>query len=283
MKTISKLILCTIAMMFGIIALNAETVSIDGINYDINAESQTATVVAGNYTGNVHIVRHITYKSHDILVTSVNSGAFDNTAITSLAVDDSVNIRVLPTGCMQLTSISWPSTEKTISGACNCPLLTQFDIPEGVTNISTGTFRLATGLKSLTLPSTIEKLGIIGSEELSEIVIPSETSNLVFVDGWVLNSDQTILLGGLYKNVMNNSIVIPDGVEEIQCFFSNLNIDNLSLPSGLKQMPSFIDCNINEELRWPEQIPVIDKQYFSGYLKGLIIPATVTDIKEYAF
>lgn len=286
MKTyivISKLLFCAIAMMLGVFVLNAETVAIDGINYSVNAENQTATVVAGDYTGELHIVRHITYKSHDILVTGINSGAFDNTGITSLVIDDSISIRVLPTGCMNLTHISWPSTEKTIAGACNCPLLTQFDIPEGVTNIPTGTFRHATGLKSLTLPSTIERLGIIGSEELSEIVISPENDNLIFVDGWVMNSDQTIIMGGLYSNVMTDSLVFPDGVEEIQCFFSDLNIEHLSLPSGLKKMPSFLNCHINTNVRWPEQITVIDKQYFSGFLKGIIIPASVTEIKEYAF
>ena len=282
-REFSKLVLGFIVMMFSVVALNAETVNIDGINYNINAASQTATVVSGDYTGDIHIVRHITYKSHDIVVTEITSGAFDNTAITSLIVDDSVTIRVLPTGCMQLTHITWPSTATTLSGACNCPLLTQIDIPEGVTNIPTGTFRHATGLKSLTLPSTIERLGILGSEELTEIVISPENDNLVFVDGWVMNADQTILMGGLYSNVMGNSLVFPEGIEEIQCFFSDLSLENLTFPSSLKKMPSFLNCYINTTVRWPEQITVIDKQYFSWYLKGLIIPATVTKIKEYAF
>ena len=275
-------------LLFGCIVLAsltgtfALTVEIDGINYDINAESQTAVVVHGNYSGDVSIMHHITYLSKDITVTKINYGAFDNTQITSLTIDDGVTIDNLPTNCPQLTDITLPSTQEAISGDCNCPKLTSIVIPEGLKTIYNGTFRHATALTSITLPSTITSLGIIGSEEMNEIMLADDATSLMVNGGWVTDATGTVLVGGLYSNVAAGVVIIPDGIEHVQCSFSNLTINHISLPETLKQMPYFWDCNISTIIRWPESITTIDKKYFSGHLKGLVIPPTVTAIREYS-
>ncbi|MBO7609800.1 MAG: leucine-rich repeat protein [Muribaculaceae bacterium] len=283
MKTSRKLLTAALVMI-GLTTISAATVvEVDGINYEIDADNQTAIVKHGNYTGDINIKRHITYHSKDIVVTRIEQDAFRNSSITSLTIEDSVTLSNLPDNCQQLQHIQLPRTQKSLSGECNCPLLTEIEIPEGIEVIGNGTFRKATGLESIYLPSTVQSVGIIGSDKMETIEVSPDNPYITVVNDWVMNNDHTILYGGLYKNLTQGQLIIPEGVEEVKCSFQNITVQQLSLPTSLKKMPYFSQCNINTVVRWPESFPVIDNKYFSGYLKGLIVPASVTAIKEYAF
>ena len=78
MKTKKSIQLLLIALMFLPMVANAFTgaVVIDGINYYINTDNQTAEVRANSYSGNVVIPETVEYGGVTCRVTSIGQSAF---------------------------------------------------------------------------------------------------------------------------------------------------------------------------------------------------------------
>ena len=110
----------------------------NGIRYKIG-ENNTVSVVArnGKYSGDVVIPSQVSYNGSNYDVTSIGSSAFE--------------------GCVDLTSVSIPSSVTTIGGAAfyYCTGLKTVDIPNGVTTIGEGAFSKCGDLTSVTIPGTV--------------------------------------------------------------------------------------------------------------------------------
>ena len=101
-------------------------------------------------------------KINGITVETIGNTAFQNSAVTSVTIPDSV------------TAI--------YSGAfANCSQLTNISIPNSVTYISFSAFRACTSLKSITLPSSLSSISealFFGCSQLTTIHIPVSVTSI---------------------------------------------------------------------------------------------------------
>ncbi len=109
-----------------------------GIRYKIG-ENNTVSVVsrAEKYSGDVVIPSQVSYHGSNYDVTAIGPSAFE--------------------GCVDMTSVTIPSSVTTIGGAAfyYCTGLTTVDIPNGVTTIGEGAFSKCEGLTSVTIPGSV--------------------------------------------------------------------------------------------------------------------------------
>ena len=101
-----KQILFFVCLLLASVSSMAGGVEIDGINYEFNSETKTASVVSGEYSGAVTIPSSVNYNREEFSVTSIGDNAFS--------------------GCNNLTTIT---LGKGIGGIgqgafSNCPNLT---------------------------------------------------------------------------------------------------------------------------------------------------------------
>jgi hypothetical protein len=100
-------------------------------------------------------------------LTSIGAAAFGITLLQSFPGNWPSGIKIIPVGLFQST-----------------PLEGALVIPEGVTEIGDGAFA-STKIRSLTLPSTIKKIGqwaFVGCASLTTVTIPSSVRSITFGD-----------------------------------------------------------------------------------------------------
>ena len=112
------------------------SVNINGINYELDSLSQTASV-AGNFdrdSGVIAIPSSILYGGFSYNVTSIGESVFD--------------------GCEGLTSITIPDSVTSIGeyAFCGCTGLTSITIPNSVTRIGYDAFHGCTHLSIIRIP-----------------------------------------------------------------------------------------------------------------------------------
>ena len=95
-----------------LLPLLASATYINGINYDLDSSTKTATVIQGSYSDNINIYSQVTYSGVTYTVTSIGKDAFSNSDITSVTIPSTVtfiNKRAFG-GCTKLTSVSIPNS-----------------------------------------------------------------------------------------------------------------------------------------------------------------------------
>ena len=148
-QTTFTLLLTMLLSMVGLHAY-ASDIEVDGIYYDFNADSKTATVTFkgedynsynNEYTGAVVIPSEVTYGGEKYSVTSIGENAF------SL--------------CSGLTSITIPNSVTSIGNSAfsGCSGLTSVTIPNSVTSIGEWAFWGCSGLTSVTIPNSVMSIG----------------------------------------------------------------------------------------------------------------------------
>ena len=127
-----------------IVAISTE-VEIDGINYELNAETKQATVIkksSGEYSGSIVIPESVTRESTAYSVTSIGEQAFH--------------------GCSGLTSVTIPNSVTSIGEQAFwfCSGLTSVTIPNSVTSIGFQAFWNCSGLTSVTIGNSVTSIGV---------------------------------------------------------------------------------------------------------------------------
>ena len=125
------------------IAVNADKVEIDGINYELNESDHTASVTSrkNKYTGDIVIPTTVVYKEITYNVSSIGNYAFS--------------------GCPGLTEIIIPNSITDIGASAfqECISLTSITIPNSVTTISAYVFKGCTRLASISIPNSVTLIG----------------------------------------------------------------------------------------------------------------------------
>ena len=235
---ITMLLLVLLSMMD--IKVNASI--IDGINYNINDENKTASVVKssyGRYSGHISIPESIEYNGEQYDVTSIGGSAFS--------------------GCSGLTSLTIPSSVTTIGESAfhGCRGLTSLTIPSSVTSIGMYAFCYCSGLTSLTLPSSVTSIGMYafyGCSGLTSLTIPSSVTSI-----------------GEYafRNCSGlTSLTIPSSVTAIGTAFSGCNgLTSITIPKSVKVIydNSFEDCtSLRDVYCYIESVPTTSASAFQG-------------------
>ena len=182
-----------------------------------------------------------------------------------------------------------------------------------VTKIGDGAFYGCTGLKSVTIPSSVKEIGdwaFWDCTGLTKITVDKNNKNYTSVDGVLFNKDKTIILvypsakGSSYvipssvtyigKNAFNGctglkSVIIPNSVKEIssQAFATCTGLKSVTIPNSVTRISweVFLGCTGLTSATISRSATYIGEGAFNGCtsLKSVTIPNSVTEIGERAF
>ena len=139
---------------------------INGINYNLNAETKQAAVIeksSGKYSGEVVIPESVVYESTAYSVTSIEDHAFSYcSGLTSVTIPNSVTSIVSDafSYCSGLTSVIIGNSVTSIgySAFSGCSGLTSVTIPNSVTSIGDYAFCNCSGLTSVTIGNSVTSI-----------------------------------------------------------------------------------------------------------------------------
>ena len=178
-KTFINICLTLIALCWTM-AIQAQTATVDGINYRLYTDTKTAEVTKSNATGDIVIPEKITVDGVEYSVTSIASSAFqDCKALTSVTMPSVTSIGTNAFNrCSSLASVDMPSVTSIDSYAFDaCSSLASVDMPS-VTSIGAYAFDACSSLASVDMPSviSIERDAFHGCSSLASASMPSVTS-----------------------------------------------------------------------------------------------------------
>lgn len=170
----------TLIVLCWTVAIQAQKVTVDGINYRLYTDAKTASVIASTVTGDIVIPGIITVDGVEYSVTDIGSTAFaDCKALTSVKMPSATSIGGDAfSGCSSLASVAMPLVTRIDYRAFyNCFNLTSVDMPS-VTSIGSGAFQYCYSLTSVDMPSVISIWGsaFYNCTSLTSVVMPSVTS-----------------------------------------------------------------------------------------------------------
>lgn len=255
----------SIFLMLMPLMASAETVEIDGINYNLTAKDKTAVVKSkssGKYTGDVIIPPKITYNDVDYDVTSIGTSAFSYCyGLTSIIIPNSV----FSIGgsafvdCTGIQSVIIPNSVKDIGNNAfsGCKGLTTVELGSGLTSIGNNAFHSCSSLTSITIPNSVTDIGssaFYGCSKLTSITIPSSVTNLG-------NS-----AFALCKTL--TSVELGNGLTSIsdRTFYDCYGLISIAIPNSVTSIgqSAFNDCKSLQSVIIPNSVTNIGSLAFSG-------------------
>lgn len=288
-------------------------------NYEIFGNYDDAEII--KYTGNLSVVR-IPSVIQSFTIRGISNGAFQgNEYINRVIVPSSVThigTRVF-SGCSNLSSISLGGNIKHIGeyAFAGCTSLRSISLGNNLESIDSYAFLNCTSLTSITIPSTVTRIdanAFYGCKNLTSITI-SDSANGIHAQafdntGYYNNtanwSDNVLYIGNHViqaKTSISYDCTIKSGTRAIakKAFYNCSKMKNIILPDSITYMGtdafygcSGLDnlyisdvaawCNINFVNKFSNPSYYAQNLLLNGSIvKELVIPDTVTSIKEYAF
>lgn len=169
------------------------------------------------------------------------------------------------------------------------------------TEISSFSFSDCPGLENISLPITLETIGMYAFKNcnsLRSLSIPNNVSNIGSnaFDGCT-NLTQVALASSL-KSIENStfqdcrnlrSISVPYGIKRIgnMAFSGCRNLKDLNLPNSINSIGSFAfyECSNLDSIAFPEELTILEKYVFSGCtkLKTAVLSKNIATIEDNAF
>ena len=280
-KTFVTIALCLFATLQLMAMRHTETIY--GLNYFIDTDAKEATLLAGDYSGDIKIPSSVTASDWTVCtVVALVEGCFKDSKITSVEIPSTVD--KLPmncfNGCTSLASVEIPSSVSTLGEDCfyNCSSLTSIEIPSSVTELGYACFYRCSSLTSIEIPSSVTTLG--GScfsycSSLTSIEIPSSVTTL----------------GGSCFSYCSSltSIEIPSSVTTLGgfCFDNCSSLTNIEIPSSVTTLGGFCfdNCSSLTNIEIPSSVTEIGEYCFynCSSLTSIEIPSSVTELRDFCF
>ncbi len=303
-------------LILPLIALSSwASVEIDGICYDLNSSSMTATVVSsssGNYNGNIRIPLSVTYGSKTYSVTIIGDNAFkDCSGLTQISIPKSVTSIGASAfyGCTGLTSVTIPNsvtsigyyafkdcsglTSVTIGSSVtsignyafwDCTGLTSITIPNSVTSIGYYAFKDCSGLTSITIPNSVTSIGDYAFDDCKRLTKVTLNSNAVASKKYTTSSKISSIFGSQVKEY-----IIGESVTSIgdYAFYNCTGLTSITIPNSVTSIGdyAFYCCYSLKSITIPNSVTSIGDYAFRGCtgLTSVTIGSSVTSIGENAF
>ena len=262
-------------------------------------------------------------------VISIGSYAFANTSIRSITIPENVSFttsdQYIFADCLMLSKVTFLSQSSVMPPYMflNCVSLDEleiprsitylggsfiagtaierFNVPSGVTEISTHTFNGCTKLKEINLPNdirTIQYGAFANCTSLEELILPESLETIEFEAFKNCTSLKTVIFPSNLKNIdysaFENCVALKnvelyEGIEKIEykVFMGCTSLEKVILPSSLKIIgfSAFEGCTSLVCVELPANIEKILKRTFFGCssLKEITLPDTVNSIGYSAF
>ena len=276
--------------------------NIDGVYYDLNASTRTATVVSGAYTGAVVIPDKVTYNNREYTVTSIAAQAFSGKAVTSVVIPaavtsigskafyncTSLNSVTIADGCQVINSMAFygcsalaritiPSSVERIEeqAFANCTVLADVTLSEGLTYIGDYAFGALQKLKSITIPSTVQDMGtasFYNCRQLAKIVWNAKhcsdftyAKNAPFSSYCYYDNGYDTYSGHRYDYVIYDDMQYYNDYKQYGLGKGNTWTTSITFGDEVEHIPAYLCYN------------------FKGELRNLTIPDNVKTIGDYAF
>ena len=287
-----KLFTLFLALVASVSAIYASDTQVDGVYYDFNSSTKTATVTYrgsnymsydNEYSGSVVIPSSVTYNGTTYSVTSIGEWAFGY--------------------CSSLTSVTIPNSVTSIGSSAFywCSSLTSITIGSSVTNIGGYAFSGCSSLTSVTIPNSVTSVGhdaFEGCTNLSSVVLTAssieefciERGNAILCVAGVTCKRKIQINGTEVTN-----ITIPNSVTSIgyEAFAYCSSITSVTIPNSVTSIGvnAFYDCSgltsvtINSDA-------IMNKSYsndsnirniFGSQVTEYIIGNDVKSISDYVF
>ncbi len=277
-----RLLCLTLLLTCSPSVLSAQTVTVDGIFYEISGGS--AYVAENeNASGAVNIRASVTYNGVDYPVTAIGDSAFHGCrGLTEITLPESLTTigNYAFVGCSGLMEITLPESLTTIGyyAFWVCDGLAEITLPESLTTIGGSAFRNCAGLTEITLPESITSIdyGTFGGcSSLTEITLP-ESITTIGDDAFSGCSSLT-------------EITLPESITTIgdHAFSGCSSLTEITLPGSLTTIENyaFSGCSSLAEITLPESITTIGGYAFSrcSGLTEITLPGSLTTIGDHAF
>ena len=250
----------TAFLVFGTVTVPANAAEVittfDGVTYTADNTNVSAGATATDYNPAsgpaVTIPSFVTIGGTEYFVTTIGDFAFENNALTTLTLPDTVTtIGYAAFANNFLTSVTLPNTLTTIGdSAFYGNDITSVTLPDTLITIDGGAF-YDNALASVTLPNTLTTIGdgAFAFNDLTSVTLPDTLT--------------TIGDGAFFANALS-SVTLPNTVTTIGDFaFSSNGLASVTLPNTL--------------------ITIGDYAFSSNDLTSVTLPNTLTTIGDYAF
>ena len=310
-----KQLLLFFLMMLPLVA-SADPVIIDGIGYNLTAETKQAEVLGViEYSSSVVIPEKVTYESVEYSVTSIGDRAFKMRGITSVTIPNSVTSIGEQAFylCESLTSITIPNSVTNISREAflDCSNLTSVNIPNSLVTIKRGTFKRCRQLTSIIIPNSVKSIWEDAFDScvgLTSLTIPNSVTSIdsqafkgcsgltsITVEEGNSEYDSRDNCNAIIETSTNQLILgcqntkIPNSVTSIgeRAFDSCSGLTSITIPNSVTTIEwyAFDHCSGLTSLTIPNSVTSIGYNAFSNCfnLTSVTIPNSVTSIKSFAF
>jgi len=299
MKQKLLLLLMTVAMSVYVHA-NIVRTTIDNIQYDIDMDSNSATVSGGSGV-NIIIPKRIGYNDKFYTVYGIGREAFmSHKDLESVVLPNSI-VAIGESAfawCTSLVGVVIPKSMKTIqrSAFAHCTSLKSITLPVNIT-LQDGAFG-STGLTSIALPAnaTIGESAFANCTSLQSVEIPNNINSIgegIFQDCTGLTSakvDFPTTGKCTFKGCTNlETVTLTERVHKIEnlAFYKCSALTSISFTENLESIgeQSFSLCTALTSFSIPDNVVSLGKWVFDGCssLQSVVIGKGVEAVQEYAF
>ena len=296
-----KSILLLFAALLPFVASAQTKVEIDGIWYNLTAETREAEVTFKGddpfqsmwYSGSITIPATVTYDGVAYSVTSIGKDAFFIcTSLTAITLPEGVTSigKHAFSSCTSLTSITLPEGVTSIGDYAfqYCSSLTAITIPESVTSIGVCAFSSCSSLTAITLPEGVTSIGSSAFEGCSGLtaIVVAEGNEVYDSRGdcnAIIETASNVLIAGC------STTIIPESVTSIgsSAFSGCTSLTAINIPESVTSIGgcAFYECSSLTAINIPESVTSIGSGAFYGCnnLTSITLPESVTSIGSSAF
>ncbi len=281
----------------------ASDTQVDGIWYDFDSSTKTASVTYSNeYSGSVIIPETVTYNGITYSVTSIGSYAFyECSSLTSVTIPNCVTSigNSAFRGCDSLSKTNYTGD---IAGWCNIKFANYYANPMCY---SRNFYINDQEIKDLVIPNNVTSIGsyaFFGCSSLTSVTIPNSVTsigNLAFINCSSLTSPLYNAHCFAYMPTSySGAYTIPEGIEQIAggAFIHCSSLTSIIIPNSVTKVGGgiFYGCSLLESIVLSENITSLpywqeEKRSYYGFfqqcksLTSITIPNSVTSIGDYAF
>ena len=278
-----RALLLSLAVFLSLPMLAVE-VEIDGINYDLVAETKQAVVIkksSGTYSGKVVIPESVEHEGVAYSVTSIGEEAFrECSGLTSVTIPNSVEsigYRAFHS-CSGLTSVTIPNSVTSIGDNAfqNCSGLTSVTIGNSVTSIGNHAFHKCSGLTSVTIPNSVESIGdqaFYGCSGLTSVTIPNSVESIGYSAFCGCKGLTSVTIGNSVTSIGHNAFQNCSGLTSV------------TIGSGVKSigMWAFASCSeLLDVYCYAENVPFAKSHAFDrSYPENATLHVPAASIESY--
>lgn len=223
-----------------------ETVTINGICYELNGNNATILSCSKALTSAITIPELLQYNGSEYCVTTISHGAFANCNISSVNVGN--NVTLIGDNafqkCENLTSITIPDNV-TYVGSCAfyyCTKLASVSLSNSLELIDACSFEGCTNLTSITIPDNVKTIGEYAFQNsgLTSVIIPDNTTSIKEHAFTGCSKLSSVNIGKSIESIGSVAFANCESLTDVTCYattvpttksdaFDNSNINNVFL------------------------------------------------------